>query len=81
MKSLLSFATPRVQQVQAFNYKPWNKPEVRVTDPLSTLNPEGKKVLEKLRNFIRREHIQSFIVEEEVSGEAAEALRKLIASK
>jgi hypothetical protein len=45
MKSLLSFVEQKFHKAPAFNYKPWTKEGVERIDPLSTLNPDGKKVL------------------------------------
>ena len=78
MKSLLSFATVREKKVQGFNYKPFVKATPRVSDPVSTLNPEGKRVLEKLRHFVKRDHLTSFMMEHEVSEESAQVLKKLV---
>jgi hypothetical protein len=77
MKSLLSFATHKPTKVQSFSYRPWTK-EQRSQDPMSTLTAEGKKVLEKLRHFITRQHIRDFILESEVSDEASNELRARI---
>ena len=54
MKSLLSFIKFNYHASPQFNYKPWSKGDSLKIDPLSTLNPDGKKVLEKLRHFITR---------------------------
>lgn len=79
MKSLISFATAQQKKTPQFNYKGYSKPAPRISDPLSTLNADGKKVLEKLRHFIKREHIANFVTEHEVSSEATEALKKIVA--
>jgi hypothetical protein len=67
MSSLLSFIPIDPKKAPAFNYKPFVRPGQEKPDPLNTLTPEGKKVLEKLRHFITRQQIYDFIVEQEVS--------------
>lgn len=61
-----------------FNYKPFVTPGQERPDPTSTLNPEGKKVMEKLRHFITRQNIYDFVLEQEVSAEAVTELRKIV---
>ena len=80
MKSLLSFANAKKKKVQEFNYKPYVKSLTRVSDPLSTLSADGKKVLEKLRHFVRRDQVASYLNERELSADTTEVLQK-IASK
>jgi hypothetical protein len=80
MKSLISFATLKLNPVPVFNYKPYARQDYEQIDPLSTLNPDGRKIVEKLRHFITRQQIYDFIVEQEVSEEAALELRKLTAA-
>lgn len=75
--SLVSFIPIDKKPIPAFNYKPYVRPGLEKPDPVTTLTPEGKKVLEKLRHFITRQQIYDFIVEQEVSEEAANELRKL----
>lgn len=77
MKSLLSFITVIPKESKTFNYKPYVKPEQDQVDPLSFLNPEGKKTLEKLRHFISRQQVYDYIIDQEVSQEAITELRKL----
>lgn len=78
VESLASFIPiSEAPKANTFNYKPYVKPGSQGLDPLSTLNNEGKKVLEKLRHFVNRQQIYDFIVEQEVSEEAQVELRKL----
>jgi hypothetical protein len=78
MKSLISFAAWKPTETSKFEYNPWTRGSSEYIDPLSTITPEGKKVLEKVRNFVTRNQIYQFVVEQEVSREAAAGLRKLI---
>lgn len=63
-QSLLSFAAVKAVKPQTFNFKPWSKTTQSSIDPKSTLTPEGKKVLEKLRAFISRKQIENFLSEQ-----------------
>jgi len=45
MKSLISFATLKPNHPVKFAYSPWSRSDADYIDPLSTLNPEGKKVM------------------------------------
>ena len=63
-QSLLSFASLKAVKPQTFNFKPWTKSAQSSIDAKSTLTPEGKKVLEKLRAFISRKQIENFISEQ-----------------
>ena len=67
---------PEVSKTNTFDYKPYVKPGSQGLDPLTTLNAEGVKVVEKLRHFVNRQQIYDFIVEHEVSEEATTELRK-----
>lgn len=49
-------------------------------DPLTYLNPRGKELLEKLRHFITKEHLLNFVVEQELSEEGENRMRKIILS-
>jgi hypothetical protein len=77
VKSLMSFVEVKAKPAPTFNYKPFVRAGQDTFDPLSTLNTEGKKTLEKLRHFVSRQQIYDFIVEQEVSEEAVVELRKL----
>lgn len=63
-QSLLSFAAVKAVKPQTFNFKPWSKSVQSSIDAKATLTPEGRKVLEKLRAFISRKQIESFLVEQ-----------------
>ena len=61
MKSLVPFATVQPKKTKSYDYSPYAMKQPRITDPISVLAPEGKRVLEKLRNFITREHVSQFL--------------------
>lgn len=44
------------------------------------LNPQGRKVIDKLRGFIRRQDVFDYIVRQELSTETENKLRQIIAS-
>jgi len=50
----MSFAAVNDKIIPTFNYKPWASADSEYLDPMSVINNEGKKVLEKLRHFITR---------------------------
>ena len=75
--SLLSFIPIEKKDAPTFNYKPFVKPGQDLPDPLSTVTPEGRKVMDKLRHFVSRQQIYDFILLQEVSKEAADELKKL----
>lgn len=75
--SLLSFVPLEKKEAPKFNYKPFVKPGQEMPDPLTTVTTEGKKVMEKLRHFVSRQQIYDFILQQEVSKEAADELKKL----
>lgn len=77
LPSLATFIPLDTTPKHHFAYKPYVKPGSNTLDPLSTINNEGRKILEKLRHFVTRQEIYNFIVEQEVSGEALTELRKM----
>lgn len=54
-----------------------NEPE---EDPMSYLNARGKDLLEKLRNFITRQDLLNFILDQELSEAGEKQMRRIILS-
>ena len=53
-------------------------PQKPQEDPLSYLNNRGKQVLEKLRHFITRQDLLSFMVDQQLSDEGEREMRRII---
>ena len=61
MKSLISFASAQPKKTLSYDYSPYAMKRPKIMDPISVLAPEGKRVIEKLRNFIKRDQISEFV--------------------
>ena len=60
MKSLISFASAQPKKTKSYDYSPYATKRPFM-DPISTLVPEGKRVIEKLTHFIKRNHLIDFL--------------------
>lgn len=49
-------------------------------DPVAFLNARGKELLEKLRNFISRQDLLNFMVDQELSEGGEKQMRRIILS-
>ena len=49
-------------------------------DPMNYLNARGKELLEKLRNFLTRQDLLNFILDQELSEAGEKQMRRIILS-